>query len=285
MGYITDNYNITTFIPNVDAIDMAQIVPFLADAEDFVNDQLLGDALYLHTAGLGTEDSFRKNVANAVFLKAIYEAIPFIDLILTPNGFAVVSNSNQAPASKDRVFALRNQVKNRFWSWFDTIINQIIKAETLRVLWVTGKPFELITQTVFITGVNYSQYAQVVWDANSDIRPLDRDRSFILLSEQSLIEPAISADYLAELKTKQYTDTLTPDDVTILGLVKSAIGLELSSKTATPQKCYDYLNKAINHMEKFILKYPTYQASQEYTVRHSLSYENKLEDKTYFGGL
>lgn len=285
MGYITDNYNITTFIPNVDAIDTAQIGPFLADAEDFVNDQLLGDALYLHTAGLGTEDPFRKNVANAVFLKAIYEAIPFIDLILTPNGFAVVSNSNQAPASKDRVLALRNQVKNRFWSWFDTIINQIIKAEPLRLLWVTGKPFELITQTVFITGVNYSQYAQVVWDTNSDIRPLDSDRSFILLSEQSLIEPAISADYLAELKTKQYTGTLTPDDVTILGLVKSAIGLELSSKTATPQKCYDYLNKAINHMERFISKYPTYQNSQEYTVRHSLAYENKLEDKTYFGGL
>jgi|GEM_PF-1761538 len=285
MGYITNGYNITTFIPNVDAIDTAQIAPFLADAEDFVNDQLLGDALYLYTAGLGTEDAFRKNVANAIFLKALYEAIPFIDLILTPNGFAVVSNSNQAPASKDRVYALRNQVKNRFWSWFDTIVNQIVKNETLRVLWIAGKPFELITQTVFITGVNYSQYAQVVWDANSDIRPLDRDRSFILLSEQSLIEPAISADYLAELKTKQYTGTLTPDDVTILGLVKSAIGLELSAKTATPQKCYDYLNKAINHMERFIAKYPTYQASQEYTVRHSLAYENKLEDKTYFGGL
>jgi len=284
MGNITTSYEITTFIPNVDMIETAQIAPFIDDSEEFIKSQLLGDPLYVYVAGLGAEDSGRKMVANAIFLKAFYEAIPFLDLILTPNGFGVVSNSNQSPASKDRVASLRKQLKTRFWAYYDDIITYITRNSVLRDLWITGEPFRLISQTLFLTGINYSQYAQVVW--TDDIRPLDRDRSFILLSEQSLIEPAISADYLQELKVKQYTNMLTPDDIVIMGLVKSAIGLEMSVTSApTPKKCYEYLSKAINHMEKFIDKYPTYAESQEYTVRHSLAYENQLEDTTYFGAL
>ena len=35
--------------------------------------------------------------------EAMRQAVPSLDLVLTPNGFGIVSNSNIAPASKERV--------------------------------------------------------------------------------------------------------------------------------------------------------------------------------------
>ena len=41
--------------------------------------------------------------AKLIASEALRRAIPSLDLVLTPNGFGVVSNQNVAPASKERV--------------------------------------------------------------------------------------------------------------------------------------------------------------------------------------
>lgn len=47
----------------------------------------------------------------AVYATAAYRALPTLDLVATPNGFGVVSNNNIAPASKERVAALRESLR------------------------------------------------------------------------------------------------------------------------------------------------------------------------------
>ena len=42
-------------------------------------------------------------MARIVAFDAFRNAVPHLDLILTPNGFGIVNNSNIAPASKERV--------------------------------------------------------------------------------------------------------------------------------------------------------------------------------------
>lgn len=39
----------------------------------------------------------------AICSRAAYNAMPHLDLVLTPTGFGIVSNQNTAPASKERV--------------------------------------------------------------------------------------------------------------------------------------------------------------------------------------
>lgn len=59
------------------------------------------------TGGI-TLTSDMQNYAKAVVAhKAFHDAIPCLDLILTPNGFGIVSNQNVAPASAERVKNLR----------------------------------------------------------------------------------------------------------------------------------------------------------------------------------
>ena len=50
------------------------------------------------------DDKPRKVItAKLIATEALRRAIPSLDLVLTPNGFGVVSNQNIAPASKERV--------------------------------------------------------------------------------------------------------------------------------------------------------------------------------------
>ena len=48
-----------------------------------------------------------------VYKNAAAESIPSLDLILTDSGFAVVSNQNLAPASRERVSALLNSLRRQ----------------------------------------------------------------------------------------------------------------------------------------------------------------------------
>lgn len=49
-------------------------------------------------------------MARIVAFDAFRSAIPHLDIILTPNGFGIVNNSNIAPASKERVERLINSL-------------------------------------------------------------------------------------------------------------------------------------------------------------------------------
>ena len=51
--------------------------------------------------------------AVAVACHAFRNAVHSLDLVLTPNGFAVASSDHIAPASKERVAALRQELENR----------------------------------------------------------------------------------------------------------------------------------------------------------------------------
>lgn len=60
---------------------------------------------------IGCDDDGSELLDRAAALRAAYDALPQLDLILTENGFAVVSNQNLAPASRQRVDALREQLR------------------------------------------------------------------------------------------------------------------------------------------------------------------------------
>lgn len=58
-------------------------------------------------------DHLQRELADTIYLAAAHEALPHLDLVLTDNGFAVVRNNNLAPASRDRVAALDEQLRRQ----------------------------------------------------------------------------------------------------------------------------------------------------------------------------
>ena len=106
---IPDNNVLLQFVPNVlksvqgETLLFDKIAPHLEVAETWLTTTFLSEAVL---AELPTRDANNKLLhyaRMAVAAEAMLHAVPQLDLVLTPNGFGVVSNTNIAPASKERV--------------------------------------------------------------------------------------------------------------------------------------------------------------------------------------
>lgn len=111
MKYITDNDTLLRYIPNVIAAVEGEntlfhkIQPRLQQAEDWMQYTILSPEAW-QILGQNADHQAWEFARIAVAAEAFRAAVPALDLILTNNGFGIVSNQSVAPASKDRVAAL-----------------------------------------------------------------------------------------------------------------------------------------------------------------------------------
>ena len=91
-------------------------VPAFRDAESRIYDNLkphMQQYIQDEIVPLHVPDDFPnpERIDKVVCLNAAYISVPGMDLVPTESGFAVVSNGNLAPASKERVEALRESLR------------------------------------------------------------------------------------------------------------------------------------------------------------------------------
>ena len=108
---IPDNNTLLHFVPNVLKSVQGELALFekiqshLEVAEDWLTANFLSASVLDKIATL-RDDATNKllhHARMAEVAEAMLHAISQLDLVLTPNGFGIVSNSNVAPASKERV--------------------------------------------------------------------------------------------------------------------------------------------------------------------------------------
>lgn len=78
-----------------------RLSPYLESAEQWTADVFTGELI--DTIAADSTAPVWIHTAMLIYSEAMRLAIPSLDLVLTPNGFGVVSTANVAPASKDRV--------------------------------------------------------------------------------------------------------------------------------------------------------------------------------------
>lgn len=117
---IRSDEDLRLFIPNImhtvrgEVSLFDKISHFVAETEHHVADLLTGKDLFMSAADCRPGmDAVREALRPLVAIRAFRVAVPSLDLILTPNGFGVVQNSNTAPASRDRVAALAGSLLKR----------------------------------------------------------------------------------------------------------------------------------------------------------------------------
>lgn len=64
-----------------------------------------------------------------VIARGFHDAVPHLDLVLTPTGFGVVSNQNVAPASADRVERLRQQMLRQSMDAYEDVLSILREFE------------------------------------------------------------------------------------------------------------------------------------------------------------
>lgn len=118
MLLITTDSLLRHYLPNAFATVTGELPlfdklkPFLAASETWLQDNIVSAHTMQTIAGY-TDDNIIKVLAmRFVVHDAFQAAVPSLDLVLTPNGFGVVSNTNVAPASKERVSRLVSSLRS-----------------------------------------------------------------------------------------------------------------------------------------------------------------------------
>ena len=131
MKLITTDEQFRLLIPNVLATAegeptlIEKLYPYLEAAEQWAIDNFVPEAIFDEIAeddGFGPNERLRFPLEKLVACQAYMTAIPSLDLVLTPNGFGIVSNQNIVPASRERVDALMNSLESQRDSAIETLI-------------------------------------------------------------------------------------------------------------------------------------------------------------------
>ena len=92
-----------------------KLAPWIQSAKNWLESEYLGSDDFL------TEIDNVRAIRIVVF-KAFADAIPSLDLIVTPTGFGVVSTDSVAPASKDRIKRLLESIKTQIDGELDLLL-------------------------------------------------------------------------------------------------------------------------------------------------------------------
>lgn len=186
MKYITNNEILTAYIPNVvTAVEgekdlFTKITPHLTMAEAWL------EANVVKYDDIAENESAKTYAKIIVSNDAFRRAIPSLDIILTENGFGIVSNNTVAPASRDRINALLDGLQ--------TMVDNDIEA------------LDTILAGDVLRGTIFKGYeAQRMQDVTKNFFAKYRtDRPQIIAEEEQLAQRVLSFDVLTALRSYAY---------------------------------------------------------------------------------
>lgn len=83
-----------------------KLAPWIRSAKDWIESECLGPDDYLNEG-----DNYR--ALRIIVWKAFADAVPSLDIVVTPTGFGVVNTDTIAPASKERIERLVQALRNK----------------------------------------------------------------------------------------------------------------------------------------------------------------------------
>lgn len=229
----------------------------------------------------------------AVYATAAYNALPTLDLVATPNGFGVVSNQNIAPASKERVAAFRESLRQYKSDCKDQCLERYYQAAQggktdQKTKNADGgiENIEIPADTILRSGVIYS--ATVARDNGitmPDGQPVYEEElrrlEYKLAAADVKIKKLICGrQYRYEMGAGRFGDKF---DLMLRRLAAMYV------MQADRRAVKDYENEILDFMEEdegetpAAKRYQYYHASVQRELRKNpVRYENRKEDPTYF---
>lgn len=264
--------------------DLERYVPATIEPTGFVFEKL-SDAISQATrtvidffVGRTTETMLDGNdavvslIKRAVSLKAFYDTIPSLDIVLTANGFGVVNGQNVVPASKDRVEKLSDSVFRDYQNTIDTIVCTLYEHPTLGEQWRSEMAEKVIKHILW----RVDDYQMATGRFQATRSDLVKDFPTLSLTDK-IVAKYISKNYLNELLHKIRTDSLLDKDNVIVVVLHEVYGLALNKQ---PYKTV--LEDIVNVFDAEPELYDTYRNSPEFEARNTKGYENGKCDSTYF---
>lgn len=252
--------------------------PYVRSAELWIKYNILGKALYdAIDAGTITDADLVRLCQNVIGNHAYWDAIPFLDVIQTESGFAVISATGKVPASKERVERLREQCLTRRDNEVEFLVTYLEEKAEFHDEWKGSPAYSVMTDCLIRTATELKQYGQ--WEGSR--RDFLQLRPKMIQETMTKLEPAFSKDYIEELIEKQRDGDVTNDDLKVIVLLKFALGCLVNGNVEAAEKI---ASDAMRYIDKNIIGFVTYAASSEYLSRITAGYINTT-DSTIFSSI
>ncbi len=208
---------------------------FLDLAEDWVINTFVSTATFNTICGYTDANPIKALTSRLVVADALRRAIPSLDIVLTPNGFAVVSTNNLAPASKPRVDRLVGSMLAHRDDCIAALLPELVGASK----WLVSDRATFFGSTLFpdlaivdslgsVQGSRWEKYLEL--------------RSQVIDLEASLAEEWLSPELMSALRSENLRGDLTEKRSEIVRQVKVQVVGYLRSGSFNSRRLADIVN-------------------------------------------
>lgn len=285
MSLIVSDAILRKYIPNVLVSVKGEIPlfeklePFLAIAEQWVKANVTSELVFDVIVRYSDDVVIKAYTAKVVVCEAYRNAIPSLDLVLTPNGFGVVSNSNVSPASKERV----NRLLESLESERDGAIRLLLSELPNVPEWCSTAQAEFFCSTMFpnLDICDFLGIGKHLWQKYQEVRSAIID-----------IELHLTANFIGQEQMDFFRkEAMSPSSASLMvkTVLRSLRAFEvqmLKHKDSATAPCSCSPPTALVHIVDIIRSHP-----EEFPLWHNSTirglfeppvYENKIKDKGYW---
>lgn len=247
---ITTDAQLRSHFPNIIASVKGEtpfierLALFLDLAEDWVKTTFTSESTFNTICGYTDSNPLKVLTSRLVVADALRRAIPSLDIVLSPNGFAVVNTSNLAPASKPRVDRLIGSMLSHRDDCIAALLPGLVGASK----WLTSSQADFFGATLFpdlrivdvVGGTTGSK-----WDRYLELR------SQIIDLEASLAEEWLSPELMSALRSENLRGDLTEKRGEIVRQVKAQVVGYLRGGSFNSRRLADIVNYIRQNAESF----------------------------------
>ena len=220
-----------------------------------------------------SNEQLRNDVTRFVCLQAFVNTIRSLDLVLTATGFGIVSTPSMAPASKNRVDALKDDCRLQAEECLCDILRKLMQVEG----WGSSTQAQQSVQCLFWS-ITFLR-SDTTLSYTADNWQIARGRALVA---DAFLRKVISTEYMDELLDKLRNHSMENADIIIVNKCIQLTGTFISDYDTCKSPDQRQLDAIMQHLETYTTNYPTYEQSETYKARHAERYQNRKEDPTFF---
>ncbi len=284
MRLIHNNDQLYSLLPNIMTVVKGErpvidkIVPFIDASEKWLIDNFCPKEIFDDIADRPDPSTAKVTMARIVTFDAFRSAIPHLDIILTPNGFGIVNNSNIAPASKERVERLINSLLDNRDNEIESLLSMLPKE----IGWTPSDQGRFFASTMFPNIDVTTRLPRVScgrWEQYLTVREtLQIMEDFF--ARQYLSKPLLQV-FRDEVQTGAYRSPLHIHACNIIRAIEIRC-LRTPDPTSSMHFEHYYLTDIVNSIKQNPDDFAEWHASETAKLYKPPIFENKKCDKGYW---